>query len=139
MIKEILAVIFKIVHQTITALDTFIYQYCNDTDSTMYHYDSELSNFVHCPAEFGRLAVFGWSEESRANTRWRYCLEELWYDIYKQGKHIFTCFCCRHELSGILFYEKHYVSQSPDRLCLLWEIAACYFLLVIYLQLVISR
>ena len=45
----------------------------------MYHYDSELSNFVHCPAEFGRLAVFGWSEESRANARWRYCLEELWW------------------------------------------------------------
>ena len=41
------------------------------------HYDSELSDFVHCPAEFGRLAVFGWSEESRANARWRYCLEEL--------------------------------------------------------------
>ena len=41
------------------------------------HYDSELSDFVHCPAEFGRLAVFCWSEESRANTRWRYCLEEL--------------------------------------------------------------
>jgi len=47
-------------------------------DNVMSHYDSELSDFVHCPAEFGRLAVFGWSEESRANARWRYCLEELW-------------------------------------------------------------
>ena len=47
------------------------------TQKPTNHYDSELSDFVHCPAEFGRLAVFGWSEESRANARWRYCLEEL--------------------------------------------------------------
>ena len=46
--------------------------------SVSAHYDSELSDFVHCPAEFGRLAVFGCSEESRANARWRYCLEKLW-------------------------------------------------------------
>ena len=49
------------------------------------HYDSELSDFVHCPAEFGRLAVFGWSEESRANARWRYCLEELCEEAIQAG------------------------------------------------------
>ena len=49
-------------------------QLCQSTMTPNY-----LSDFVHCPAEFGRLAVFGWSEESRANARWRYCLEELCY------------------------------------------------------------